>query len=171
MAAAEVGFEQFVREHASRLLQAAVLLTGNRDRGEELLQDTLTHLYPRWGMVTAADSPIAYVRRTLMNRYVSSSRSPRHRDTLTWDVPERWDRHDLSEEVALRRDIWQALGRLPGRPRAAVILRFFDDQTDEEIAAVLGCRAASVRSIISRAMASMRNDDSMHDTHNKAGSW
>lgn len=165
------GFEAFVAGHADALLRFAVLLTGSADRGEELLQDTLAHLYPQWSKVAVADSPLAYVRRAVANRFTSAARSPRSREVPVWDVPERWEINDPTKTISDRRSIWLALGRLPPRQRAAVVMRFYNDQTDAEIAAVLGCRQVSVRSIVSRALVALRADSSLGDVADKAGSW
>ena len=76
---AELAFEQFVRQHTPTLFSTAFLLTGDRYRAEELLQDTLVRLYPKWSSVAGADAPVAYVRRSIANRYVSMRRSPQSR--------------------------------------------------------------------------------------------
>ena len=149
-------FEGFVRTHSTSLMRTAVLLTGNRHAAEELLQDTLTLLYPRWDRVAAADEPLAYVRRSLTNRFISRRRAPSARDVAMWELPDGWDGTDLSETVATRRTVWQLLGTLPERQRAAIVLRHFHDLPEAEIATVLGCRPASVRSLISRGMGAMR---------------
>lgn len=163
-------FDEFVRTHATELLRAATLMSGNRERGEELLQDTLTHLYPRWDKVAAAHVPIAYVRQALMNRLISAGRSHRNRHVTLWDVPERWDGNDMSETIATRRVIWQMLGALPDRQRVALVLRYFDDLADTQIAEVLGCREATVRSLISRALAALRRHLAAASITDRAGS-
>lgn len=152
----DAAFESFVREHSASLIRTAVLVTGNRHAGEELIQDTLTMLYPRWERVVAADAPVAYVRRSAMNRFISQRRKPGARDVAVWELPDGWDGTDLGESIAVRRTIWQLLGTLPERQRAAIVLRHFHDLPETEIAEVLGCRPASVRSLISRGMGSMR---------------
>lgn len=167
----EVGFETFVRTHSVGLLRSAVLLTGNRDRGEELLQDTLTHLYPRWDKVASAEFPVAYVRRALVNRSVSAGRSSRRHIVMVWDFPDQVGSSDLGEDVATRRQLWQLIGKLSERQRAAVVLRYFHDQTDLEIAEALGCRPVTVRSLLSRAVAAMRSDLQAGAIIDKAGSW
>ncbi|HEY3086626.1 MAG TPA: sigma-70 family RNA polymerase sigma factor [Jatrophihabitantaceae bacterium] len=163
-------FDAFVRAHATDLLRAATLTSGSRERGEELLQDTLTNLYPQWDKVVAADVPIAYVRRALMNRLISAGRSSGSRHVTLWDLPERWDGNDMSEAIATRRVIWQLLGALPDRQRVALVLRYFNDLADAQIAKVLGCREATVRSIISRALAALRRDLAVASITGKAAS-
>jgi len=149
-------FEAFVRAHATDLLRSAVLLTGSRERGEDLLHDTLAHLYPRWSRVTAADAPVAYVRRAVVNRFISSRRSPSSRDVVVWDVPDAPAPRDLVDAVTDRHLLGQLIGALPDRQRAALMLRYFHDLPDEQIAEHLACRAATVRSLISRGLASLR---------------
>ena len=149
-------FEPFVRAHTPTLYRTAMLLTGNRHDAEELLQDTLAHLYPRWDRVVRADVPLAYVRRSLANRFVSARRSPAYRDASMWELPDGWDGRDLGETVAVSRTIWQLLATLPERQRAALVLRYFHDAPDGQIAEALGCRTATVRSLTSRGIAALR---------------
>jgi RNA polymerase sigma-70 factor (sigma-E family) len=152
----ESGFERFVRAHTPTLYRTAFLLTGNRHDAEELLQDTFVRLYPKWSRVTAADNPIAYVQRCVGNRAVSRSRAPERRAESRWELPDRWDGSDVSETVAVSRTVWQLLGTLPQRQRAALVMRYFHDLPEGEVAEALGCRPASVRSLVSRGVAAMR---------------
>ena len=154
-----IGPEQFVREHAAELLRGAVLLTGNRERAEDLVQETLTRLLPQWQRVQSADSPLAYVRRSLVNRFVSQRRRRSSSDITVWEVPDVLTGADVADGVATRRSLWQVLGTLPARQRAAVVLRYYDDLTDPQIATTLGCRDATVRSLISRALHALRATD------------
>ena len=152
----DAGFAAFVRANSASLFGTAYLLTGSADRAEELLQDTLARLYPRWDRVQAAESPLAYVRRCVANRFVSSRRSPSARDVSLHELPEMPDTASLADRVADRGLLWQLLGRLPDRQRAALVMRYFHDQPDAEIAKAIGCRTATVRSLISRGIAAMR---------------
>jgi len=150
----ELRFEAFVRAHATALLQAAVLLTGNRPDAEDLLQATLAHLYPRWARVAATEVPVAYVRRALVNRFISGRRD--NRTVPMWDVPDLRNDADAGDSAAIKELVWALLGRLPERQRAALVLRYFYDCTDTQIAEELGCRAVTVRSILSRATSALR---------------
>jgi RNA polymerase sigma-70 factor (sigma-E family) len=165
----DAAFESFVRGNSAGLVGTAVLLTGSRDAAEELVQDTLTLLYPRWERVAAADEPLAYVRRSLMNRFISQRRMPGARDLALWELPDGWDGRDLGEAVAVRRTVWQLLGTLSERQRAAIVLRHFHDLPETEIATMLQCRPASVRSLISRGMASMRTTYIASDSTARTG--
>jgi RNA polymerase sigma-70 factor (sigma-E family) len=150
-------FERFVRANTTTLFQTSFLLTGNRHEAEELLQDTLTRLFPRWSAVMAADSPVAYVRRCLANRYVSVKRGPAARLRSDWEIPDRWDGADLEESIAVSSTVWQLLAALPDRQRAALVMRYFDDVPEVDVAEALGCRPSSVRSLVSRGLAAMRS--------------
>jgi RNA polymerase sigma-70 factor (sigma-E family) len=152
----DVGFAGFVREHTPALLRTAYLLTGNAQNAEELVQDTLVRLYPKWDRVAQADVPLAYVRRSLTNGYINYQRRAARREYPHDDVPERVDPRDVMTQLADRDQIWTGLRFLPERQRAALVLRFFEDMTDEESAAALGCRVGTVRSLISRGLAALR---------------
>jgi RNA polymerase sigma-70 factor (sigma-E family) len=152
----EVGFAGFVRENTPALLRTAYLLTGNAQQAEELVQDTLVRLYPKWDKVEAADVPLAYVRRSLSNAYINQARRGAAREFAFEDVPERTDPHDALSQLADRDLIWAGLNRLSQRQRAALVLRFFEDLSDEQTAAALGCRVGTVRSLISRGLAVLR---------------
>lgn len=147
----------FVRHHAGTLFRTAFMLTGDAADAEELLQDTLALLYPRWDKVTAADSPVAYVRRSLVNRLVSLRRHPSSRDVLLSALPDQPSQLDPANGVVDRDQLWQLLATLSARQRAALVLRYLYDMPDEEIAEALGCRVSTVRSLISRAVASLRD--------------
>lgn len=155
---AEASFAGFVREHTPALLRTAYLLTGNRAAAEELVQDTLVRLYPKWERVEAADVPLAYVRRSLANGFVNHQRRAARREYAYEYVPERVDDRDALGQLADRDEIWSGLRRLPDRQRAALVLRFFEDLDDEQSAAALGCRVGTVRSLISRGLATLREE-------------
>ena len=156
-AAADEAFDHFVRSNASALLRSAFVLTGNRATAEDLLQDALANLYLRWHQVSAAHVPLAYVRRAIANHFVTMRRARGGHDLIVSDVPDGWDGHNLDDDVALRDTIWHLLTSLPPKQRAAIALRFYDDLTDDQIASAIGCRPATVRSLISRGLGSMRS--------------
>jgi RNA polymerase sigma-70 factor (sigma-E family) len=152
----ELGFAGFVRANTPALLRTAYLLTGNGPAAEELVQDTLVHLYPKWAKVAAADVPIAYVRRSLTNAFVNQKRGPAARQVALDAVPESADWRDPIDRFADRDELWTLLGTLPDRQRAALVLRYFHDLPDDEIARTLDCRVGTVRSLISRGLAALR---------------
>jgi RNA polymerase sigma-70 factor (sigma-E family) len=149
-------FAAFVRANTSVLLRTAYLLTGNAHSAEELVQDTLARLYPKWDKVQAADVPIAYVRRSLANAFVNDRRRPSSREIVRDVLPDRLDQRDATGQLDDRDEVWELLRTLPDRQRAALVMRFFHDLPDDEIADALGARVGTVRSLISRGLASMR---------------
>jgi RNA polymerase sigma-70 factor (sigma-E family) len=151
-------FTSFVRANTSALLRTAYLLTGNALSAEELVQDTLVRLYPKWHRVQDADVPIAYVRRSLANAFVNDRRRASSKELVLDVLPERHDNYDAAGLLADRDEAWGLLATLPDRQRTALVLRFFHDWTDDEIAEALGCRLGTVRSLISRGLAAMRAD-------------
>jgi len=163
------GFENFVRTHATDLLRSATLLAAGRERGEELLQDTLTHLYPQWERVAQSQAPFSYVRRAMVNRMISVSRMPRSREIALEHLPER-PGADPADGVVNRQALWAMLAELPDRQRAAVVLRYFNDLPDDQIAEAIGCREVTVRSLVSRALAELRRREERASLHEKAGS-
>jgi RNA polymerase sigma-70 factor (sigma-E family) len=152
-----IGYVEFVREHTAVLLRTAYLLTGSAVAAEELVQDTLVRLYPKWDLVAGADVPLAYVRRSLSNAYVNDRRRASRREFAYADVPDRVDDHDDIDRLADRDQIRDVLAGLPQRQRAALVLRFFEDLDDAATADALGCREGTVRSLVSRGLATLRD--------------
>jgi len=152
----DADYAAFVEAAWHRHLRTATLLTGDRHRAEELLQDCLVKLYLRWRRVAAGD-PHAYLRRMLANGNISWWRR-RRRELLTPDMPDAIDQradpsgtpHEPYEE--LRR----ALLALPRHQRAVVVLRYVEDLTEKDTASVLGCTVGTVKSQNARAMARLR---------------
>jgi RNA polymerase sigma-70 factor (sigma-E family) len=163
------GFAAFVREHSRSLYGTALVLTGDPDAAEELVQDTLVRLYPKWPTVGAADSPLAYVRRALTNSFVSAQRGPRGRVLPMTDPPARAAAPDVADAVANREALVRLLRALPPRQRAALVMRYLYDLPDAEIASALGSRVATVRSLISRGIAAMKAAQSGRKL--SAGGW
>jgi RNA polymerase sigma-70 factor (sigma-E family) len=160
--AADTHFAEFVEQHTDGLLTTAYLLTRNRSAAEELLQDVLVALYPQWGKVLRADSPLAYVRRSVVNRFLNQRRAKAGSELPLDSVPERGradsgaGRPDFTTGLADRDQLRRALAVLPERQRAAVVLRYFYDYSDQQIAEAMQCRIGTVRSLISRALAGLR---------------
>ncbi|WP_231933303.1 SigE family RNA polymerase sigma factor [Micromonospora coxensis] len=144
----------FVEVAWQRHMRLALLLTGDRWRAEELLQDSLVKMYQRWRKLSQLDDPHAYLHRCLVNNHTSIWRRLR-RERLVADVPDRAASgggvdHDA---IALRR----ALLSLPPRQRAVVVLRHYEDLPEREVAKVLGCSIGTVKSQHARAMEKLRH--------------
>jgi len=153
----DTDFDAFVRAHAPTLLKSARLLTGNQIDAEELVQDTLVRLYPKWLRVSDAPVPLAYVRRSMVNNFISWKRSPSRRDTLVATVPDVAAEHDLATFVSDRAAVRSVLDSLAPKQRAVIVLRYYHDLTDTQIAAEVGCREGTVRSILSRTLHQLRD--------------
>jgi RNA polymerase sigma-70 factor (sigma-E family) len=149
-------FAVFVRAHSTALLRSAFLLTGQLAAAEDLVQDTFLRLLPRWSKVVAADVPLAYVRRSLTNNFLNGKRRRAGHEVLFADLPERGFDSDLAGPLSDRELVRELLADLPPRQRAVLVLRFYDDLSDAQIAADLGCRQGTVRSIVSRSLGALR---------------
>jgi RNA polymerase sigma-70 factor (sigma-E family) len=147
--------ERFLAERADHLLRTAVLLAGSREAGEDLLQTAVERLVQRWRRFDG--DPEGYLRRTLCNLAVD-----RHRRLGRWRQKERLLRtelrqaHDPADDVDLRDALVRLLLQLPARQRAALVLRYWEQLTDAEAAAVLGCAEGTVKSAVSRGLTRMR---------------
>lgn len=159
--AADAHFAEFVEQHTDELLTTAYLLTRDRSAAEELLQDVLVALYPQWRRVLAADSALAYVRRSVINRYLNQRRRRSGSELPLAEVPgivgrTESGRADFTAGLADRDQLRRALATLPERQRAAVVLRYFYDYSDQQTADAMGCRIGTVRSLIHRALTGLR---------------
>jgi len=146
-------FEEFMTSRWPGLVRLAFGLTGDRWLAEDLAQTALASAYASWWRVSRADDPDAYVRRILIN----ASKSRRRRVS---EQPAATAREaavsDPTASVDERSALLGALQELPPRQRAVVVLRYWEDLTDAQTAALLGCSASTVRSQAARALAKLR---------------
>jgi RNA polymerase sigma-70 factor (sigma-E family) len=152
----DLAFVEFTKAHYASLFRTATLLVG-RSSAEDLVQDTLTRLYPVWSRVEAADQPLAYVRRSLTNRFLTSRSRKAAGELVVAEVPERLSSSGAHDAVVDRGFAASLVMGLSERQRAAIVLRYYHDLTDADIAVYLGCREVTVRSLISRGLAAMRS--------------
>jgi RNA polymerase sigma-70 factor (sigma-E family) len=153
---ARVTFEEFVRAQHQAFLRYAVVLTSDPDLAQDLVQDVLIRVHRRWRRVQTYERPEQYVRRAIVNAYVSWRRTWTVRNLVPFGSPP--DRPAPEPPGSESSDLWERMARLPHRQRAAVVLRYYEGLTDAEIAEVLGCTAATVRSHVSKALAALRSD-------------
>ena len=149
-------FTAFVRAHGPALLRTASLLTGDRGRGEDLVQTALARAYAHWSKVERADVPIAYVRRLLINSHLSWRRLLSSTEQVIETVPDRGDGTDLQASHAATDEMRRALAHLTPRVRTAVVLRYFDDLSEAETAELMGCSRSTVNNHVSRGLAALR---------------
>jgi RNA polymerase sigma-70 factor (sigma-E family) len=143
-------FDAFVRARLPDLLRFGRALTGSSEAAADLVQDALERTLVAWGRLESRDAPEGYVRRIMVNRNISVWRKLR-REHVTADVHDRG-----SEDRRFDHDLWQALSALPPRQRAVVVLRYYEDLSEADIARVLGCSVGTVKSQASKALAKLR---------------
>ncbi|MGH3743571.1 MAG: SigE family RNA polymerase sigma factor [Mycobacteriales bacterium] len=147
------GFERFVLAAYPGLMRRAFLLVGDHGHAEDLVQGALTTAYLRWRKVR---EPHAYLR-TVMTRSAIGMRTRRWRGEYPTDpLPDRPRPEDPQADVDLADAVRRALMALPPEQRAVVVLRYFEDCPEAEIAEILGCSAGTVKSRASRALAALR---------------
>ena len=156
------GREDFSAFAASRwpgLVRLAFGLTGDRWLAEDIAQTALARAYVAWRRVSQADDPDAYLRRILVN--ASHRRFRRRRVTEQPGDPPETPVDGPAELVGDRSAVLAALSQLPPRQRAVIVLRYWADLTDAQIAATLGCSPGTVRSQASRALARLRESPAL----------
>lgn len=161
--AGRVSFEDFVAARMQALLRFGRVLTGNTTSAEDLVQTALTKSYAKWGRIEA-DDPEGYVRRVMANTCASWWRRP-WREHPHEHLPERTAAtHDPYVNVELRDAVWEALGALSARQRTALVLRFYEELSMEEIADTIGCRTGTAKSLVSRGLATLRQSTGLRDS-------
>lgn len=154
--ARDAQFDDFVAARSRALLGTAYLLTGDRQRAEDLLQTALLKTYLAWGRLRETRAVEAYVRRTLVTTYISWSRRKWRSEIATGSLPDRPADDDPTSAVDGRAEVWPHLRALPPRQRAALVLRYFEDLSEPQVAEFLGCSVGTVKSQTSRALATLR---------------
>lgn len=153
-----VAFGEYVRSRSHALLRAAHAITGNRADAEDLLQAALVKAYQSWDRVDDPAALDSYVRRVMVNTHISGWRRRRVDEYPTDDLPDSPSADDATAGSDLRDVVQRAIDRLPRQMRAAVMLRYYDDMTEPEVAAALGVSVGTVKSTVARAVAKLRND-------------
>jgi RNA polymerase sigma-70 factor (sigma-E family) len=154
------GFEAFVAARTGALLRYAYVLTGDRHRAEDLVQSALASSYRHWRRV-APDGAERYVRKAVLNAYLSWWRRPaRVRETSVDDVALLSDARGglvgADAGVDTRDEMWRALGTLPPRQRAVVVLRYFEDLTEVETAERMNITVGTVKSQHAKALRALQ---------------
>lgn len=153
-------FTDYVRARQAALLRTAYVLTGDRATAEDLVQTALAKLYLSWGKVRDREAVDGYVRRIIVNENASLWRRPfKKRETSSEELPQgyearsaRPDDYDDGTSAAL----WDFVQGLPRKQRAVVVLRYYEELSEAEVADVLGISVGTVKSQCSRALAALR---------------
>jgi RNA polymerase sigma-70 factor (sigma-E family) len=151
-------FREFVAARSAGLLRTAYFLTGGDvHEAQDLLQTALIATARHWSRIVKRDQPDAYVRRALarhqINRWRTRARRP---ETLVSAPPEHATGHDEHARIELRHGLLAALRALPPRQRAVVVLRYYEDRAEAEVAALLHISVGTVRSQAAKALAKLR---------------
>jgi RNA polymerase sigma-70 factor (sigma-E family) len=151
----ELGYDDFYAAWWPRLVRTAYAVSGDLGVAEDAVQTALAKAYRSWRRVSRADSPEAYVRRMAVNEVLNHHRTAAaRRESTRPDLPETASSTDDPQPT--RDEVWQAVLTLPPRQRAVLVLRYYEDLSEHEIAEVLGCRPGTVKSQASAALASLR---------------
>ena len=153
-------FDTYVRRRGEALFRFAYLLSGDRFAAEDLVQTALTKSYLRWGRISRLEHPDSYVRRVLVNSHLSwrRLRSSGERPVAEPNLPtvtagQAGDPHVVAESKLV---FWALVSDLSPRARAVIVLRYYLDYGDDEIAMVMGISRGTVRSTASRALTAIR---------------
>lgn len=152
------GFEEFVAVASPRLLRTAFLLTRDAGHAEDLVQTALARAWRAWHRIDGDPEP--YVRRIIVTSHATWWRRRWRGEEPTGELPERAGESPQAA-VDEREWLWQALGRLPRRQRTVLVLRFYEDLTEAQVAGLLGCSVGTVKSQASKALAKLRLDDTI----------
>ena len=155
------GFRDWAAARRPAMRATAFLLCGDWHLADDVVQEALTSVYVRWSRVSAGDNVDAYARRVLVSRFLDSRRRPWRREVTTETLPDSGDRAAAAaleqvDALAGQTSLTRCLRLLPPRQRAALVLRYLEDLSVEQVAAALGCSPVTVRSHTSRGLDRLR---------------
>ena len=150
-------FEEFAASRLPALLNFAAVLAGDRAIAEDLAQDVMIRAYARWDRIGGLDQPELYVRKMILNEFLSwRRRSWRLIPAADAGVQSASVTPDHAHEYTEREALLGEIGKLPRRQRAVLVLRYYSGRSDTEIAELLGCTPGTVRGYASRALKALR---------------
>ncbi|MFF5182543.1 SigE family RNA polymerase sigma factor [Streptomyces sp. NPDC000345] len=148
-------YAEFAAARTGHLYRSACLLTaGDTHLAEDLVQETLGRLYVRWGRMSRVDNPAGYAQTVLTRTFLAHQRRRSSRERAVESFPDVPD--GSRTDTPLRLTLLQALGRLPAKDRAVVVLRYWEDRSIEETAGAMNASPAAVRTRCSRALGRLR---------------
>jgi RNA polymerase sigma-70 factor (sigma-E family) len=157
-----VTFSEFATTRLPGLLRYATALTGDRELAQDVVQDVLARAQVKWARIERADSPDAYLRQMVLNEYLSWRRRWAVRNIQAAGeqvinlVDSRLATRDHADAVVETDELWTRLAALPRKQRAVLVLRYYEQLDDAEIASLLGCAQVTVRSNVSKALKTLR---------------
>jgi RNA polymerase sigma-70 factor (sigma-E family) len=152
-------FAEFAAARSAALFRAAYLMVGDHGLAEDLLQEALTKTYVAWPRLRDVGNAEAYTRKAITTTAISwwrrkSWQAEKPRD----DVPEQTTRGESPDQAVAERDwLWAELQKLPPKQRAAIVLRYYEDLTEAQTAAALGCSVGTVKSQVSTGLKRLRD--------------
>jgi RNA polymerase sigma-70 factor (sigma-E family) len=152
----EVQFREWAQGRQPALRRTAFLLCGDWHHAQDLVQETLTRLYKHWPRLSDRDGLDAYARKVLVRAYTDERRRRRSTERPTAAIPDVPDRSGEESRADLRLTLLAALGRMPRSQRAVLVLRYWEDLTQAQTAAVLGCSEGNVKSQAARGLTALR---------------
>jgi RNA polymerase sigma-70 factor (sigma-E family) len=151
-----VTFEQYAAAGLDALLRFAVVLTNDRGLAEDVVQEVLLRAERRWEYITGLDHPEAYLRRMVVNEFLSWRRKWARIIPHPSAHADRPADADHAAEYAERAELLAEVAKLPRQQRVVLVLRYFEDLPDAEIALILGCTASTVRGYALRGLRALR---------------
>jgi RNA polymerase sigma-70 factor (sigma-E family) len=147
---------ELMTESGDRLLRLAYQLTHDRSAAEDVVQEALVSIYRSWRRaMPAVDHVEAYARQAVVNEFLRRRRLRSSTEIVSEVVPDIVE-PAFDSGVVDRDELWRALGTLPARQRAVLVLRYYEELPDAQIASLLGAKEATVRSLAARALTSLR---------------
>lgn len=157
------GLDDLYVRHAPAATRLAYFLTGDRDLAQDLVQDAFVKLAGRFRHLRQPDAFDAYLRKTVVNLFMSHLRRLRLERAHLKREGREPEATNEGVDVADRDQLWRALLRLPQRQRAAVVLRYYEDLSEQDASDVLGCSASAINALVARAMAALRREMGSED--------
>jgi RNA polymerase sigma-70 factor (sigma-E family) len=152
----EEDFRGFVAARSGALLSFAYVLTGDRHDAEDVVQTALAATALAWHRVRRRDSPEGYVRRAIVNTHLNAQRRRPWRERPAAELPEPVVPRQVADGIDDRDAMWRVLATLPPRQRAVLVLRYYEDLSEADIADLLGCSRGTVKSQAAKALDRLR---------------
>ncbi|MGW6279011.1 SigE family RNA polymerase sigma factor [Kribbella sp. NPDC055071] len=151
-----LSFDELVVSTERRLLRLGLMLTGGVHSAEDLVQTVYARAHRKWDRIQSLDNPEAYLRTMVVNEFLGWRRLLKNGELPIAEPADLPSDEDIGARQAQRDATWRLLAELPRQQRAVLVLRYYEDLRDDEIAAVLGCSPVTVRSNASRGLATLR---------------
>jgi RNA polymerase sigma-70 factor (sigma-E family) len=151
----DADFVEYMTDRSAWLRRVAFLMCQDWQQVDDLAQTAMTKLYAHWPRVKKFENPDAYLRRILVNTYLSETRKPWWRRSTSHEMP-GLETPAAVPDVETALELRQALAALPPRQRATIVLRYYCDLSVEQTAAELNCSQGTVKSNTARGLAALR---------------